>query len=79
MASIQRVTSSEATSNPHARVLTWQQADLLSPYEALERWRRHEPAALHEHEPERHLGGICESRPPCGNSGRPVRAHPRFS
>jgi hypothetical protein len=41
--------------NSSARVLTWQQADLLSPHEALERWRNHEPAALHEHEPEHHL------------------------
>jgi hypothetical protein len=37
------------------RVLTWRQADLLSPYDAIERWRTLAPAALHLDEPEHHL------------------------
>jgi hypothetical protein len=46
--------------NPAAgRVLTWQRADLLSPHEAIERWRSQAPAALHEHEPEHHLEGLA--------------------
>jgi hypothetical protein len=39
------------------RVLTWLEADRLNPYEAVDRWRRLEPAKLHEHEPEHHLEG----------------------
>jgi len=38
-----------------ARVLTWQQADLLYPYDVFKRWRKHEPAALHADEPEYNL------------------------
>jgi hypothetical protein len=37
------------------RILTWRQADLLSPYDAIERWRTLAPAALHLDEPEHHL------------------------
>jgi hypothetical protein len=46
------ITPSNAT---EARVLTWQQADLLSPYTVIERWRTHAPAALHLDEPEHQL------------------------
>jgi hypothetical protein len=38
-----------------ARVLTWREADLLSPHDVIDRWRHHESAALHESEPEHHL------------------------
>lgn len=41
------------------RVLTWRQADLLSPYDAIERWRTLPPAALHLDEPERHPEGLA--------------------
>jgi hypothetical protein len=49
------LTSTEGTESTPARVLTWQEADRLSPYDAIERWRRHEPAALHEDDHEHHL------------------------
>jgi hypothetical protein len=41
------------------RVLTWRQADLLSPYDAIERWRTLAPAALHLGEPEHHLEDLA--------------------
>lgn len=42
-----------------ARVLTLKQADSLKPYDAFDRWRRHEPAALHKDEPEHHLEDLA--------------------
>ena len=51
MRSVPSVTSE----NPSERLLTRRQAELLSPHAVIERWRHHEPAALHEHEPEHHL------------------------
>lgn len=53
------LTSTEATESAPARVLTWQEADRLSPYEAIERWRRHEPAVLHEDDHEHHLEDLA--------------------
>jgi len=48
--------SSTASSDASGtRVLTWQQADALMPYDVIDRWREHEPAALHENEPEHNL------------------------
>jgi hypothetical protein len=44
-----------ATNASSTRVLTWLEADKLNPYEAVDRWRRLEPAALHADEPEHHL------------------------
>jgi hypothetical protein len=41
------------------RVLTWRQADLLSPYDAILRWRTLAPAALHSDEPEQHLEDLA--------------------
>jgi hypothetical protein len=55
MQPVPHTSPSEATGNSHARVLTWQQADRLSPSEAVQCWLNHEPAALHAHEPEHHL------------------------
>jgi hypothetical protein len=43
------------------RILTWQQADSLAPYDVIERWRTHAPAALHENEPEHHLEELALS------------------
>jgi hypothetical protein len=42
-----------------SRVLTWRQADLLSPYDAIERWRTLAPAVLHPDEPEYHLEDLA--------------------
>jgi hypothetical protein len=53
--SVRDLTSNEAAEVPPARVITWEEADRLSPYEAIERWRRHESALLHEGEHEHHL------------------------
>ncbi len=36
-------------------VLTWRQADLLHPYDVIERWSNREPSALHLDDPEHHL------------------------
>jgi hypothetical protein len=38
-----------------ARVLTWQEADRLSPHDVIDRWPNHAPAALHLDEPKHHL------------------------
>jgi hypothetical protein len=38
-----------------ARVLTWLEADRLSPRDVIDRCRNHESAALHLDEPEHHL------------------------
>jgi hypothetical protein len=38
-----------------ARVLTWLEADRLSPHDVIDRWRNHESAALYLDEPEHHL------------------------
>jgi hypothetical protein len=46
-------------SNTEARVLIWRQADLLSSYDAIERWRNLEPAVLHPNEPEYHLEDLA--------------------
>jgi hypothetical protein len=67
-----------------ARVLTWLEADRLSPHDVIERWRRLEPAALHLDEPEHHLEELAlmtvacrvadslaaHLRPPCDPGGR---------
>jgi hypothetical protein len=49
----------EPTATPsntdEARVLTWQQADLMNPYDVVERWRTLPPATLYRDEPEYHL------------------------
>jgi hypothetical protein len=42
-----------------ARILTWRQADQLSPYDAFDLWRKLAPAALHENEPEHHLEDLA--------------------
>jgi hypothetical protein len=42
-----------------ARILTWRQADELSPYNAFDLWRKLAPAALHEDEPEHHLEDLA--------------------
>lgn len=42
-----------------SRVLTWRQADLLSPHDAIERWRHLAPAVLHPDEPEYHLEDLA--------------------
>lgn len=55
MQSVPQATTSDATEHAGTRVLTRQQADLLPVYEAVERWLHHEPAFLHEDEPEHHL------------------------
>lgn len=52
MPSAQHSTTNYAT---EARILTWQEADLLPPCDVIDRWRNHESAALHEGEPEHHL------------------------
>jgi hypothetical protein len=43
-----------ATDAASTRVLTWLQADRLSPHDVIDRWCHHEPAALHADEPEHH-------------------------
>jgi hypothetical protein len=54
--SVDPATTDQAT---ESRVLTWRQADLLSPYDAIERWRTLEPAVLHPEEPEYHLEDLA--------------------
>jgi hypothetical protein len=51
MLPVQHVPTSEHSELPE-RVLTWQKADLLSPYEAIDRWFHHDPPVLEEHGPE---------------------------
>jgi hypothetical protein len=42
-----------------SRVLTWRQADPLSPHDVIDRWGKHEPVALHEDEPDHHLEALA--------------------
>jgi hypothetical protein len=44
-----------ATDASSTRVLTWLEADRLSPHDVIDRWHHHEPAALHADELEHHL------------------------
>jgi hypothetical protein len=55
MSSELQVTSSTATQNSTARILTRRRADLLLVYDVVGRWLHREPAFLHEHKPEHHL------------------------
>ena len=59
MSSEPQVTSSRATPNSTERILTRGQADRLPVFDVVGRWLHREPAFLHEHEPEHHLGELA--------------------